>query len=244
MSQTTIEVKTPRGTMPVYVNRPDDADKAAPVVLIYMDAPGIRPALHSHAERLAKAGYTTVLPDLYYPIDPADRPDPEKLAARDPDEFKRMRELTAKINDDDVLEDTRLLLAMLPDRPTGPWGCVGFCMGGRFGFRAAETFGSEVAAASLLHPTGLVADEPDSPHLQADRVKAELYLGFGEKDDVTPLSTIPPLREQLEQHAVAHRIDVFPGAQHGYTMPDRPAYSHDAAECAWAATLELLGERL
>ncbi len=243
MSQMTIEVTTPRGTLPVYVSRPD-ADKAAPVVLIYMDAPGIRPALHGHAERLANAGYTAVLPDLYYPIDPTDRPNPEKLAARDPEEFKRMREITARIQDDEILEDTRLLLAMLPERPAGPWGCVGFCMGGRFGFRAAETFGSELAAASLLHPTGLVADTPDSPHLQADRVKAGLYLGFGEKDDVTPISSIPPLREQLERHGVAHRIDVLLDAEHGYTMPDRPAYNPIAAERVWAETLELFGQRL
>ena len=243
MSQTTIEVKTPRGTMPVHINRPD-ADKAAPVVLLYMDAPGIRPALFGHAERLADAGYTAVLPDLYYPFDPADRPDPEKLAARDPDEFARMRKLQVRITDDDVLEDTRLLLATLPDRPTGPWACVGFCMGGRFGLRAAETFGGELAAASLLHPTGLVTDEPTSPHLSVDRIAGGLYLGFGEADDIAPPSSIPPLREQLERHDVAHRIDVMPGADHGYTMPDRPAYDPEGAERAWAGTLELFGERL
>lgn len=243
MSQTTIEVNTPRGTMPVHVNRPD-ADKAAPVVVIYMDAPGIRPALHGHAERLASSGYTAVLPDLYYWIDPADRPDPVKLSAGDPEHGARMRTVVGRIDDDDVLEDTRLLLAMLPDRPTGAWGCVGFCMGGRLGLRAAEAFGSELSAASLLHPTGLVTDAPDSPHLAVDQVKAGLYLGFGEEDQVTPVASIPPLREQLEQHAVPHRIDVLAGAEHGYTMPDRPAYHRDAAERAWTQTLELFGERL
>ena len=243
MSQTTIEVKTPRGTMPVHVNRPD-ADKSAPVVVLYMDAPGTRPALYGHAERLANAGYTAVLPDLYYPIDPADRPSPEKLAAGDSEEFARMQKIVAGIQDDDVLEDTRLLLATLPDRPTGAWGCVGFCMGGRFGLRAAETFGSELAAASLLHPARLVTDEPDSPHLNVDGIRGGLYFGFGEADHVTPLASIPPLREQLEQRGVAHRIDVLPGAEHGYTMPGRAAYNPEAAERAWAGTLELLGERL
>jgi carboxymethylenebutenolidase len=209
-----------------------------------MDAPGIRAALYGHAERLANAGYTAVLPDLYYPFDAAERPDPEKLAAGDSEEYARMRTLVAGINDDDVLEDTRLLLAMLPDRPTGAWGCVGFCMGGRFGMRAAEAFGSELGAASLLHPTGLVTDEPDSPHLGVDRVAGSLYLGFGEKDEVTPLSSIPPLREQLERHGVEHRIEVLPEAEHGFTMPGRAAYRPDAAERVWAGTLELFGERL
>jgi carboxymethylenebutenolidase len=243
MSQITIEVKTPRGTMPVNVYRPD-ADKSAPVVVLYMDAPGIRPALHEHGERLANKGYTALLPDLYYALDPAERPDPEKLRVGDPEEFERMRKATGRIKDSEVLEETRLLLANLPDRPTGAWACVGFCIGGRFALRAAEEFGSELAVASLLHPAGLVTPRPDSPHLHVAHVKAALYLGYGEADHVTPLSTIPPLREQLDQHDIPHRIEVLPGAEHGFTMTGRPAYNHDAAERAWAGTLELLGERL
>lgn len=243
MSQTTIEVNTARGTMPVYVHGPDGGP-AAPVVVLYMDAPGIRPALHEHAERLAKAGYTAVLPDLFYPIDPAERPNLERLKARDPDEFARMANVVARLHDDDVVEDTRLILSALPSRATAPWGCVGFCMGGRFGLRAADAFGGDLAAASLLHPSRLVTEEPDSPHLGLERVGGALYFGFGENDHVTPPSTIPPLREQLERHGVEHRIEVLPGAEHGFTMPGMPAYQHDAAERAWTGTLTLLRERL
>jgi carboxymethylenebutenolidase len=117
-------------------------------------------------------------------------------------------------------------------------------MGGRFGLRASHEFGSELAAASLLHPARLVTDEPDSPHLNVDGIRGELYFGFGEADEVTPLSSIPPLREQLERHDVAHRIEVLPGAEHGYTMPGRAAYNPQAAERAWAGTLDLFSERL
>jgi carboxymethylenebutenolidase len=243
MSADTIEVSTPRGTMPVHVHRPE-GDAPSAVVVLYMDAPGVRPALHEHAERLAGAGYTAVLPDLYYHFDPADRPSVERLGAGDPEEFKRMQAAASRVRDDDVIEDTTLLLEALPDRAAGPWGCVGFCMGGRFGLRGAEAFGSALGAASLLHPSRLVTDQPDSPHLAVDRVAGALYLGFGEADHVTPVSSIPPLRAQLEQHGVEHRIEVFPDAEHGYTMPDRPAYNRDAAERAWAGTLELLHARL
>lgn len=241
MSQTTIEVTTPRGTMPVHVH---GSDGAGPVIVMYMDAPGIRPVLHEHAERVAAAGYTVALPDLFYSIDPAERPNVELLDARDPEEFARMRTVAGRLRDEDVVQDTRLLLDALPDGTAGPWGCVGFCMGGRFGLRAAEAFGSELRAASLLHPSRLVTDESDSPHLAVDRVRAALYLGYGEKDQVAPPSTIPPLRDRLDEHGVEHRIDVFPGADHGYTMPGRPAYDPDAAESAWAQTLELLDRHL
>ncbi len=243
MSQTTVEVTTPRGTMPTYVYRPD-GDGPFPRVLLYMDAPGIRPALFGHAERLAGAGYTAILPDLYYPFASADRPNAERMAAGDAEEFARMRKLVEQIHDQDVLADTRLLLEAVPEGDGGAWACIGFCMGGRLGMRAAESFGTDIAAASLLHPTGLVTDEPDSPHLEVDRVDAALYLGFGENDQVTPLSTIPPLRERLEQAGVAHRIEILPGAEHGFTMPGRAAYDETAAEQVWAGTLTLLRERL
>jgi carboxymethylenebutenolidase len=243
MSTETIEVHTPRGAMPVYVHRPA-REESNRLVVLYMDAPGIRPVLHDHCERLTGAGYTAVLPDLYYPFGAAERPSAERLSAGDPEEYRRMQRLVARVRDDDVLEDTTLMLESLPDRPAGPWACVGFCMGGRFGLRAAEAFGSDLAAASLLHPSRVVTDEPDSPHLAVDRVAGALYLGFGEADHVTPLASIPPLRQQLEQHGVQHRIEVLPGAEHGYTMPDRRAYNHDAAERAWAGTLELLRSQL
>jgi carboxymethylenebutenolidase len=117
-------------------------------------------------------------------------------------------------------------------------------MGGRIGMRAAEAFGTDIAAASLLHPTNLVTDQPDSPHLEADRIHASLYFGFGENDSVTPLSSIPPLREKLEEAGVAHRIEILPGAEHGFTMPGRAAYNEAAAEQVWAGTLTLLREHL
>ncbi|HTP21389.1 MAG TPA: dienelactone hydrolase family protein [Solirubrobacteraceae bacterium] len=242
MSQRNVDVTTPRGTMPTYVYRPA-GDGPFPRVLLYMDAPGIRPALFAHAERLAGAGYTAIVPDMYYRFDPADRPNAERMAAGDAEEYAKMRKLVEQIHDHDVLEDTSLLLDAVPEGGSA-WACVGFCMGGRFGMRAAEAFGTDIAAASLLHPTGLVTDEPDSPHLEVDRVDAALYLGFGENDQVTPLSTIPPLREQLDQAGVPYRIEVLAGAEHGFTMTGRAAYDEAATEQVWAGTLTLFRERL
>ena len=102
---------------------------------------------------------------------------------------------------------------------TRPWGCVGFCMGGRFGLRAAETLrrrrGGGVAAAPLAAGHRRTRTRHTS---RSAAIHGSLYLGFGENDHVTPPRRIPPLREQLERHDVAHRIDVIPGADHGFTM--------------------------
>ncbi len=242
MPQTTIQVQTPRGTMPVHIHA-EEHHPDGPLVILFMDAPGIRPALHGHAQRLASAGYRAALPDLYYAIAPADRPRLERLVAGDAEEFARMASVVASIRDEQVLADTELMLEAIGDTHEG-WGSVGFCMGARFAVRAAHRFGPDLRAASLLHPSGLVTDSPDSPHRHLDGVCASLYLGFGERDHVTPLSVVPPLREELDEHHVPHRIEVIPDADHGYTMPGMPAYNEAAAEQAWAGTMAVLGERL
>lgn len=240
MTSQKIDVTTPRGTMPVHLRLPDGVGRC-PLVVLFMDAAGIRPALHGHAERLVRAGYMTALPDLYYDLDPDQHPRPERLP--DPEEFDRMGRAVSTLEDEQVIEDTAKMLARIDGRDQ-PWGCVGFCAGGRFGLRAAHRFGSDLAAAALLHPARLVTDEPDSPHRHVDRVRASLYLGFGERDHVTPPSTIPPLREQLERHGVPHRIEIIPEADHGFTMPGSPAYDEQAAERAWTGSLQVLGDRL
>ncbi len=246
MTPTPIEIATARGTMPVYLSAPS-ATGPRPAVVLYMDASGVREDLHTAAKRLSDAGYVAVLPDLYYWLDAADRPDPARIAAGDQEERAKMMTAAQSLEDDGVVQDTHALLERLAGDKSidsSQWGCVGFCMGGRFGMRAAEGFGEQLRAASLLHPTHLVTDEPDSPHLGVASVRGELYLGFGEADAITPLSTIPPLREQLEQHGVAHTIEVLSGAEHGYTMPHHAGYNRAAAERAWTETVALLARTM
>src|SRR3546814_3260629 len=49
----------------VFIARPD-SEGPWPVILFYMDAPGIRPELHAMARRQASRGYLVVLPNLFY----------------------------------------------------------------------------------------------------------------------------------------------------------------------------------
>jgi carboxymethylenebutenolidase len=242
MTETTIELSTPRGVMPVHLTAPD-GDGRWPLVVLYMDAPGIRPALHEHARRLTACGYRTALPDLYYALAPDQLPRPERLAAGDGAEFARMGQAVASLRDDEILDDTAALLAQI-DPDHSAWACLGFCAGGRFGLRAAQRFGADLAAAALLHPSRLVTDEADAPYRRLDGVAAALYLGFGENDHVTPVSLIAPLREELDRYEIEYRIEVIQDADHGFTMPGLPAYNETAAEHAWSGTLAVLAERL
>ena len=60
-----IDIATKDGRMTTFITHPE-RDGPHPVVLFFMDAPGIREELRDMARRLATAGYYVMLPNLYY----------------------------------------------------------------------------------------------------------------------------------------------------------------------------------
>lgn len=67
------------------------------------------------------------------------------------------------------MADTRIVLATLRRDPRlsaeqGVCGCVGFCLGGRLGMRAAAEFGESLQAAALLRWSYAVTGAENSAH--------------------------------------------------------------------------------
>ena len=60
-----IDCPTSDGTLDCYLHAPAE-EGPWPLVVVYMDAFGIRPALAGMARRLAAEGYAVVIPNLYY----------------------------------------------------------------------------------------------------------------------------------------------------------------------------------
>jgi carboxymethylenebutenolidase len=98
-------------------------------------------------------------------------------------------------------------------------------MGGRVGWRIAAAYPDRVAGLGAFHVGGLVTDAPDSPHLSAGDLRAEVYLGYADNDRSMTPEQIGTLDRALDEAGVIHRTEVYEGAQHGYTMADTPAYN-------------------
>src|SRR5581483_6650266 len=94
-----------------------------------------------------------------------------------------------------------------------------------------------VAAAAGFHGGRLATDDPDSPHLEAERVTAELYFGHADEDPSMPPEQQQLLEETLTAAGVRHRCEVYAGAPHGYTQADTAAYNKEGDERHWAALL-------
>jgi carboxymethylenebutenolidase len=114
-------------------------------------------------------------------------------------------------------------------------------MGGRVGWRIAAAYPDRVAALGGFHVGGLVTDGEDSPHHSADRLQAEVYLGFADNDRSATPEQIAEVDRALAAAGVRHTAEVYPDAAHGYTMADTPAYDEAAAERHYDALFALLG---
>jgi carboxymethylenebutenolidase len=217
-----------------------------PAVIFYMDAPGIREELHDMARRIATVGYYVVLPNLYYRQGRGITLKPECTVETSP-EHKRMFELMFTLNNELIAQDTGTLIEFLEGQPAadaGRVGALGYCMSGQFALHAAARYPGHIGAAASYHGVALATDKPDSPHLLADRIRAEVYLGFGEKDHLTPPDQVATVRTAFEQAKAKFELEVYPGAGHGFVFPQRAHYLKAAAERHWETLFDLFGRTL
>jgi carboxymethylenebutenolidase len=106
-------------------------------------------------------------------------------------------------------------------------------MGGRHVMSVAAAFPERFRASAGLHPTSLISERPDSPHLVADRLRGEFYCGFAETDPYAPLSMIEELGTLLARCPVRYHHEIHKGAVHGYALPDRDIHDKAAANRDW-----------
>ncbi|MFE9452072.1 dienelactone hydrolase family protein [Streptomyces sp. NPDC006739] len=241
---TTVDIPTEDGTADAYLAHPNDG-RPHPGVLFYQDAYGMRPHLKSMADRLAAAGYTVLVPNVFYRhgrapvLDLPEFIDPEA----DPTIWERLGPVVAGLTPEQSRRDAAAYLGLLADSPLvadGPVAVSGYCMGARLGLRAAAAHPDRIAAVAGFHGGKLATDAPDSPHLLADLITAEVYFGHAGDDASLPEEQVRRLEDALTAAGVRHTCEVYPGAGHGYTQADTPAYDRAADERHWTALLDLL----
>ena len=192
MSAVHVDIATRDGAADAYLVHPDGAGPF-PAVLLYMDAFGLRPHLKKMADRLASAGYTVLVPNVFYRHGRApviDLPDFVGPAER-PEIFQRIGPLIQSLTPESTMADADAYLRGLAECPmarSGPVGVTGYCMGAGLALRTAGTYPDRVAAAAGFHGANLASTAPDSPHLLADRIKGELYFGHADQDHALPPS--------------------------------------------------------
>ncbi len=244
MPRTTDIVTTADGSCPVSLHTPD-GDGPWPGIVMYPDAGGPRPTFRAMADKLAGYGYAVLVPDVYY-REGDWAPFSMATAFEDEAERKRLFAMIATVTPEIMAADAAAFFDYLAGRPEvrGEWfGTTGYCMGGRTSLVVAGRLPDRVAAAMSFHGGGLAADDPASPHLLADRIRAAVYVGAAKSDRSFTAADGETLDKALTAAGVEHTIEFY-DAFHGFAVPDNAPYDEPAARRHWEAMTSFFGAHL
>jgi carboxymethylenebutenolidase len=249
MIEEEVEIRTVDGIAGGLLYRAEDAGaggRREPGVIFLTDIGGIRPSQRGMARRLAEAGYTVLMPNIFYRTG---EPPVIDLSPGFEDEGvqRRLSELRASLPPEAVERDAAAYVDFLAAQDSvgeGGWGVVGFCFAGGLALRIAAARPDRIAAVASLHGGGLATDAPTSPHLLLPRIQARLYFGHATQDRGMPEAAIERLDRALDAWGGSYESKVYEGARHGWTVPDSPVYNEPQAERAFQKLTELFAETL
>jgi carboxymethylenebutenolidase len=246
--ETNVEIKTPDGTCDAAFIHPKSGSHAG--VLIWPDAFGLRPAMRDIAKRIAAEGYSVLVPNPFYRISKAPFTDASTFNFQNPGDMAKLTPLMASVNapgnaEKDAVAYIAFLDAQKQVNKSKKIGTQGYCMGGPLVVKTAAALPNRIGAGASFHGGGLVTDKPESPHLLAPKIKAQMYFGIASNDDMRQPDAKDKLREAFAAAKVPAEIEVYGGALHGWCVPDMPAaatgpiYNKPDAERAWGKLVAL-----
>jgi carboxymethylenebutenolidase len=240
MFEAEIRVATRDGMMTTFLSHPNGVGPF-PVAVLFMDGVGYREQIKHNARRFASSGYYVVAPDLFYRSG-------EKISfdftrMHDPTYRDELMGVVSRITPERAVADTEAIFYSIADDPaaaeSGAKVCVGYCMGARLALHVAATRQAEFVAIAGIHPSALVTDRRDSPHLEVGDIRGEVYFAFAENDQSATAENVAMFQDELEQRGVRGTVERLPGTSHGFAMADLPVYDQPATEKHFDRTLEL-----
>ena len=240
VTEAEVTVKTPDGTADCYFVHPSSG--TAPGVLVWPDIFGLRPAFRSMGKRLAESGYSVLVVNPFYRAKKA--PTADQGAATP---IQQLMPLAQALNATTHTTDAKAFVAWLDQQASvaknRKVGTQGYCMGGPIAFRTAAAVPDRVGGVASFHGGGLVTMNPDSPHLQAAKTKAQFLIAIAQNDDMQRPTEKTVLKDTFAAAKLPAEIEVY-GAAHGWCPPDSGVYNKDLSEKAWTRLLDLYGKAL
>ena len=220
-----VEIPGAGDALPGYLARPPSGH--GPGVLVLHEAFGLEDHIRDVCDRLARAGFVALAPDLY--------------RGRRGGSLDEAVRLAAELEPEGVAADLESAVGALlnEDAVAGSRvGVVGFCMGGHLALLAASSSPRVAAAVDFygFHP-GLPID--------VSRIEGAVLGIFAENDEFVPAETVDALRAELEAAGRRASFHVEPGVGHAFMNDSRPD-RHDAAAAAagWDRMLAFLRAEL
>ena len=202
--------------------------EARGTVLIIHDWDGLGDYERQRADMLAAEGYDAFAVDLFGQGNRPTTTERRQAATRALyEDRQRMRSLT--------------LAGLAEARTRGAAETtvvMGYCFGGAVALEIARSGEAGGVAGYTSFHGGL--GTPEGQEWPED--VPPLLIAHGGADSAVPMRDVAALAEELEAAGATYEIQVYAGAQHGFTVYDDDRYQERADERSWAAFLNLLGE--
>jgi dienelactone hydrolase len=195
----------------------DDAQTGKrPGVLLVHYRGGLQAETLNDAQMIAKMGYVVFAEDIFgVPTPPPTVPEMTKLT----DIYNKDRPLMRQRSNAGFN-----VLTKNPMVDAGKVAVIGYCFGGTVAVELGET---GIPALGVVAVHGSFRDfQPE----RAKNLKGRVLILHGAEDEVAPLTEVNKLVGDLRAAKVNWELQVFSGAQHGFTNPTNPSEERADAE--------------
>lgn len=245
LTESNVRFDTADGTMDAFFVHP--ADGAHPGVLVWPDIASIRESKREMARRLAGEGYAVLVLNPYY-RDVQGEQFADFASFIEAEGFQKVGPWREKHTAESIASDASAAVAWLDTQeavdPQRGIGVQGYCMGGPLAVWSAAGVPNRIKAAASFHGGGLVREDAEmSPHKVLDKAEAALLIAVAQDDDAKDPEAKETFRKAALDAGRPVTVKVYEG-DHGWTVPDSPAYAEPAAEAAWADLLKLYADSL
>jgi carboxymethylenebutenolidase len=220
-----VDLPVKGGTMAAF-----QAGSGSAGIVMLQEVFGVNPAMQDKARKFAAHGYTVLVPDLFWRMEPR-----VSLGYAGKDREKAF-DLFGRFDFATGIQDIAAAAKWL-ERSHPAVAVMGFCLGGRLAVAATAAYPFK-AVASLYG----VKLEADPERLQAVQVPLQIHVG--DNDAHVPMEAVGKIQALLKEKPGAE-VFVYPGAQHGFFNAARQeVYSPDAARQAEARILAMFAKAL
>jgi carboxymethylenebutenolidase len=225
-----ISFKRPDGqSVNGYLAEPQQGSKA-PGMVVIQEWWGLNDQIKGVADKLAKAGYRALVPDLYR----------GKIAL----EANEAEHLMTNLNFGDAAgQDVRGAVQQLKPSGSAKVGVTGFCMGGALTLLSAVNVPEADAAVAFY-------GFPPLEYIDPKKIKAPLMGHYATEDVPFPIAKVDELEKKLREANVKFEFHRYK-AKHAFCNEEANTkklpileYNPQAAELAWKRTVEFLDRHL
>ena len=198
-----------------------------PGILLVHRRDGMSDFTRKHADMIAKLGYVVFAADIFgKDVRPKDIPEAQVQSTKYNKDRPLMR-ARAQAGLDTLRQNSMVDPSTI--------AVIGYCFGGTVALELIHS-GAPVVGTVSVH-----GSYRDFTPGAAKNIKGRVLILHGAEDPTAPLSEVDLVIKELRQTSVDWQLELYSGADHGFTTPSTPA--NDRANVrAWAATQKFFAE--